>query len=155
MLRVRYFFFFEDFIYLFVERQEGREKERERNIDVGEKIRLVASCMPPTGDLARNPGLCPGWDWTSDLSIHRPVLNPLSYTLQGRVRFVCTTMGSLQFCKCGDSSTENNQFFRSLPKFCKHWLILSCPALARTASPSHARPHLCRKEFRILLLFDS
>ena len=61
MLRVRYFFFFEDFIYLFVERQEGREKERERNIDVGEKIRSVASCMPPTGDLARNPGLCPGW----------------------------------------------------------------------------------------------
>ena len=26
--------FFKDFIYLFLERGEGREKERERNIDV-------------------------------------------------------------------------------------------------------------------------
>ena len=28
---------FKDFIYLFLERGEGREKERERNIDVREK----------------------------------------------------------------------------------------------------------------------
>ena len=28
------FFFFKDFIYLFFERGEGKEKERERNIDV-------------------------------------------------------------------------------------------------------------------------
>ena len=28
------FFFFKDFIYLFLERGGGREKERERNIDV-------------------------------------------------------------------------------------------------------------------------
>ena len=27
-------YFFKDFIYLFLEREEGREKERERNIDV-------------------------------------------------------------------------------------------------------------------------
>ena len=31
------FIYFKDFIYLFLERGEGREKERERNIDVREK----------------------------------------------------------------------------------------------------------------------
>ena len=45
------------FIYLFLERGEGREKRRERNINV-----WFASHVPPTGDLARNPGMCPDWD---------------------------------------------------------------------------------------------
>ena len=48
------FFFFKDFIYLFLE--EGREKERERNINVW------LSLMPPTGDLACNPSMCPDWE---------------------------------------------------------------------------------------------
>ena len=39
-------------IYLFLERGERREKERERNINVQEKYQSVASCTPPTGDLA-------------------------------------------------------------------------------------------------------
>ena len=42
---------FKDFIYLFLER--GREGEREKHQYV------VASCAPPTGDLACNTGLCP------------------------------------------------------------------------------------------------
>ena len=45
------FYFFEDFFYLFLDRGEGREKEKHQCV--------VASCTPPTGDLARNPGLCP------------------------------------------------------------------------------------------------
>ena len=50
-------------IYLFLERGEGREKERERNFSVQEKqCPLVASHMPPTGDLAHNPGMCPDWE---------------------------------------------------------------------------------------------
>ena len=45
-----------DFIYLFLERREGREKE-------GEKHQCVAaSWVPPTGDLAWNPGMCPDWE---------------------------------------------------------------------------------------------
>ena len=40
--------------YLFLDRGEGREKERERNISV---------CLPLTGptpgNLAHNPGMCP------------------------------------------------------------------------------------------------
>ena len=47
---------FKDFIYLFLER--GREGERE-----GEKHHcMVASCTPPAGDLARNPGMYLDWE---------------------------------------------------------------------------------------------
>ena len=42
--------------YLFIFRERGREGERE-----GEKHQC-ASCAPPTGDLARNPGMCPDWE---------------------------------------------------------------------------------------------
>ena len=42
--------------YLFLERE--REGERE-----GEKHQcVVASHVPPTGDLARDPGVCPNWE---------------------------------------------------------------------------------------------
>ena len=41
------FSFFKDFIYLFLERGEGREKERERNTNVREKHHLDASRMSP------------------------------------------------------------------------------------------------------------
>ena len=37
-------------------------KERERNIDVREKHRLVASCMCPGGDWTHNPGMGTDWD---------------------------------------------------------------------------------------------
>ena len=51
-----YFLFFKIF-YLFIFRERGRERERE-----GEKHEyVVASCTPPTGDLAHNPGMCPDW----------------------------------------------------------------------------------------------
>ena len=44
------------FFYLFVFREgEGREKE-------GEKQCVAASRVPPTGDLVRNPGMCPDWE---------------------------------------------------------------------------------------------
>ena len=41
--------FFKDFIYLFLER--GREGEKHQCV--------VATRVPPTGDLACNPGMCP------------------------------------------------------------------------------------------------
>ena len=50
--------FKKDSIYLFLERGEGREKERERNMDAWE---LPLDRLPPTGDLARNPGMCSAW----------------------------------------------------------------------------------------------
>ena len=46
-----------DFIDLFVESGAGREKEKERNINVREKHPSVASHTPPTGNLAHNSGM--------------------------------------------------------------------------------------------------
>ena len=43
--------------YLFTFRERGRKGERE-----GEKQCMVASHVSPTGDLARNPGMCPDWE---------------------------------------------------------------------------------------------
>ena len=45
--------FFKDFIYLFSEGKGGKEG--------GKHQCVVASHAPPTGDLARNPGMCPDW----------------------------------------------------------------------------------------------
>ena len=52
---------FKDAIYSYshLERGEGREKERGRNIDVREIHWLVVSLMPLAGDLVNNPGMCP------------------------------------------------------------------------------------------------
>ena len=47
-----------DFIYLFLERGERREKEKERNISVWLRLK-----MPPTGDQACNTGMCPEWEF--------------------------------------------------------------------------------------------
>ena len=50
--------FLKDFIYLFLERGEGREEEMKRSINVREIHQSVASCTPPTGDMAHNLGMC-------------------------------------------------------------------------------------------------
>ena len=50
--------FFKDFIYLFLDRREGEEKERERNINVW----MLLPC-PQLGTWpACNPGMCPEWE---------------------------------------------------------------------------------------------
>ena len=44
--------------YLFIFREREREEERE-----GEKHQcVVVFHAPPSGDLARNPGMCPDWE---------------------------------------------------------------------------------------------
>ena len=48
--------FKKDFLYLFLERGEGKKREGEKHQCV------VASCMPPTGDLTHNPGMCLDWE---------------------------------------------------------------------------------------------
>ena len=47
---------FKDFIYLLLERVRDGEREGEKHQCV------VASCAPPAGDLAVNPGMCPDWE---------------------------------------------------------------------------------------------
>ena len=64
--------------YLFIFRERGREGERE-----GEKDQcVVAFHVPPTGDLACNPGMCPDWELNLRPFGLQPVLSPLSYTSQ-------------------------------------------------------------------------
>ena len=72
-------FLFSSKIFLFF-RQRGRVREREE-----EKHQyVVAFRVPPTWDLARNPGTCPDWESDEDPLVHRPELNLLSHTGQGR-----------------------------------------------------------------------
>ena len=47
---------FKDFIYLYLERGEGSEKDREKH------QYAVASRAPHTGELTRDPGMCPDWE---------------------------------------------------------------------------------------------
>ena len=51
--------------YLFIFRERGgREKERRRKTSMCERyIDLVASCMPPSGDLVCKLGMCPEQEW--------------------------------------------------------------------------------------------
>ena len=49
-------YFLKDFTYLFLERRKEEEKEGEKHQCV------VASHVPPTGDLAHSPGMCPDWE---------------------------------------------------------------------------------------------
>ena len=66
------------FLYLFLERREGREKERERNTNVW--LPLVRPLLETL--LATQAGALTG-NQISDPLVHRPVLNPLSHTSQG------------------------------------------------------------------------
>ena len=38
--------------------ERGRKREREGE----DRLCVIASCAPPTGDQAHNPGLCPNWE---------------------------------------------------------------------------------------------
>ena len=74
------YFLKKDFIY-FLER--GREGERE-----GEKHQcVVASHMPPTGDLAHNPGMCPDWESNQRPFDLQASTQPLSHSSQGEVQY--------------------------------------------------------------------
>ena len=59
--QVNFYSFKKDFIYLFLERGEEREREGEKHQCV------VASHTPPTGDQTYNPGTCPDWELNQQL----------------------------------------------------------------------------------------
>ena len=83
-----FFFFLRFYLFIYLERGEGREKVRERNINV-----WLPLTWPPTGDLACNPGMCPDWEsnqWPFGL---QPELNPRSYTSQGEVHNLLSCFG--------------------------------------------------------------
>ena len=76
---------FKDFIYLFLERGDGREKERERNINVW--LPLMCCLSLETWPVTQACALT--GNRTRDPLVHRPVLNPLSYTSQGMLVLFC------------------------------------------------------------------
>ena len=75
------FFFLRFYLLIYLDRGEGKEKEKEKHQCV------VASYVPPTGDLACNSGMCPDWEsnqrpFGSQVSAqstesHQPGLQPL------------------------------------------------------------------------------
>ena len=70
------------FIYLFLERGEGREKERKRNVDVQEIHPSVASLTIPMGTLPATRACALTGNQTSNVLVHSLTLNPLSHTSQ-------------------------------------------------------------------------
>ena len=67
-----------DFIYLFLERGEGREKEREKIISV-----WLAFTCPLLGTRPTTQACALTGNRTGNPLVHRPAINPLSYTSQG------------------------------------------------------------------------
>ena len=70
------------FIYLLLERREGKEKERERNIIVWLSLTCPLLGTWPTTQACALTG-----NRTSDPLFCRPALNPLSYTSQGSLYY--------------------------------------------------------------------
>ena len=75
--------FFKYFIYLFLETREGREKERERNINVC--LHLVC---PPLGTWPATQACALTGNQTGNPLVRRLVLKPLSCTSQGKMWFL-------------------------------------------------------------------
>ena len=70
--------FKKDFIYLFLERGEGKEKERKRNSNVWLPLACLLLGTWPAVQACALTG-----NWTSDPLVCRPALNPLRYTSEG------------------------------------------------------------------------
>ena len=68
------FIYFLKINYFFLEREEGREKEREKNINVW---------LPPTHPLLATQACALTGNQTGDPLVRRPTLSPLSHTSQG------------------------------------------------------------------------
>ena len=77
-IRAMYPYFKKDFIYFFLERGEGKEKKRERNINV-----CLLLMHPILGTWPATQACAMTRNQTSDPLVCRLALNPLSHTSQG------------------------------------------------------------------------
>ena len=81
----------------------------------GEKHQcVVASCVPPTGDLAYNPDMCLRLGVTSDPLVHRLALNPLNqsshgYTLSTHFPISCWVIYECTCPHCAECSVVFDQ----------------------------------------------
>ena len=104
--------FFKDFIFLFLERGEEREKERRRNISVWEKHQFLRNIILHVSLLSltyHQPGTWPATqahvltgNWTGDLSVCGMTSKPLSHISQGRISIL--TLGNLRILQWGPKS---------------------------------------------------
>ena len=69
--------FLKDFVYLFLERGEGREKERERNISMWLPLTYFHPGTWPATQTCALAG-----NWTGDPVVHRSALNPVHHISQ-------------------------------------------------------------------------
>ena len=82
---IPFIYLFKD--YLFLERGEEREKAGEWNINVW----LSLTC-PLLGTWLATQACALTGNWTSNTLVHRPAVNPLSYTSQGPSLLVCVSL---------------------------------------------------------------
>ena len=75
-------FYFKDFIYLSLDRGEGQEKERQRNINMWPPLKHSLQGTWPTNQAHALTG-----NRTDKPLVRRPALNPLSHTSQGCLPF--------------------------------------------------------------------
>ena len=103
---------FKDFIYLFSERGEGREKEGERNID---QLPLVSTPMrtKPTIQACALTG-----NRTHGLSLCRMTPNQLSHTGQGCISYINVAL-SIIFHPFGSVRLSNHYLFLFKDAFAK------------------------------------
>ena len=115
----RLFLFLKDFIY-FLERGDGEDKERERKISVW----LPLTC-PQLGTWPTSQACALTGNRTGDSLVHRPTLNPLSYTSQGWITFfkkvtfrlyltAYTKLNKKLFNTCTNLKTKNINFSENL-----------------------------------------
>ena len=74
-----YIFSFKDFIYLFLERGKGKEKEYKTNIN----RLLIAHSQPGTWPITQACAPPGNWTGETELSVHSLAVNPLSHMSQG------------------------------------------------------------------------
>ena len=80
------FFLFKDFIYLFLERGKGREKDSERNMDMWNINQLTLACPHP-GTWPPTQACALTGNQTRDLSVCGRTPSPVSHTSQGFFNF--------------------------------------------------------------------
>ena len=91
------FIFFKDFIYLFLERGEEKEKDRERNIHV-----LLPLECPLLGTWPATQACALTGNGTGDPLVCRLVLHPLSHTSQGPMTISEVGSESRSDARCGN-----------------------------------------------------
>ena len=116
--------FFQRF-YIFIERGEGKEKERERNIDMWEILRLVVLYTPNWG-----PGRQP---W------HVPWLEikPMTLWFTGQHSTHWTTLARASFCIFGFLYFSCSVIWYCF-QYCRELTLLSVALLNKVTSPLFA-----------------